>query len=131
MNRAPRREGGAPTFADVLFALGCALRLCCPQCGKGALFSGRFGFAMHERCPVCGLKWDRGNGYYIGALGLNLVLTEAIATALWLPLALDRSVPLGWVYAVGLGASIGLPILAFRHTRAFWIALDRLLNPVM
>lgn len=130
MNRAPRREGGAPTWRDLVFVLECALRLRCPQCGKGALFKRRLGFAMHERCPVCGLKWDRGDGYYIGALGLNLVLTETLATALWLPLALDRSVDIGLVYAVGLGASIGLPVLAFRHARALWIALDRLLNPV-
>jgi uncharacterized protein (DUF983 family) len=127
---APRREGGSPRFSDLLFALGRALRLRCPQCGRGALFTSRFGFTMHERCPVCGLKWDRGNGYYIGALALNLVLTETVATALWLPLALDRSVPISTVYIVGLGASVGLPILAFRHTRALWIALDRLLNPV-
>ena len=85
---------------------------------------------MYERCPVCGLKFDRGNGYYIGALALNLVLAETVATALWLPLAVDRSVPLGFAYAVGVGASIGLPLLGFRHTRSLWIALDRLFNPV-
>ena len=85
---------------------------------------------MHDRCPICGLKFDRGNGYYIGALGLNLVLAETVATALWLPLAVDQSVPINDAYAVGIGASVGLPILGFRHTRSLWIALDRLLNPV-
>jgi len=130
VNHGPRREGGAPRFADLLFALGCALRLRCPQCGRGSLFKGRRSFAMHDRCLVCGLKWDRGNGYYIGALALNLVLTETLATAAWLPLALDRSIPLNTVYFVGLGASVGLPILGFKPTRALWIAIDRLLNPV-
>ena len=110
--------------------LVCALMLRCPQCRRGALFKGRSGFAMNERCPVCGLKFDRGNGYYIGALGLNLVLAETVATALWLPLAVDQSVPINDAYAVGIGASVGLPILGFHHTRSLWIALDRLLNPV-
>jgi uncharacterized protein (DUF983 family) len=107
-----------------------AITLRCPQCRRGPLFKGRFSFTMHERCPICGLKFDRGDGYYIGALGLNLVLAEFVATALWLPLAVDRSVPLSTAYTVGIAASIGLPILGFRHSRSFWISLDRLLNPV-
>jgi uncharacterized protein (DUF983 family) len=127
---APRREGGAPTWRDVVATLVCALWLRCPQCRRGPLFKGRFSLTMHERCPICGLKFDRGNGYYIGALGLNLVLAETVAIALSVPLAVDQSVPINEAYAVGLTAAIGLPILGFRHTRSLWIALDRLLNPV-
>ena len=100
------------------------------MCRRGNLFPKLFTLSMNERCPVCGIKFDRGNGYFIGALGVNLVLTETIATLLWVPLAIDPSVPLWQAYTVGVGASVGLPILGFRHTRALWIALDRLLNPV-
>lgn len=85
---------------------------------------------MHERCPVCHLKFNRGNGYFTGAFALNLILAETLATLLWLPLAVDSTVPLTKVYLVGIGASIGLPVLGFRHARAFWVALDRFLNPV-
>lgn len=85
---------------------------------------------MHERCPVCHLKFDRGNGYFTGALTINLVVAETIALALWLPLAIDSRVPLVAAYGVGLGASTLLPILGFRHARAVWVALDRFFNPV-
>jgi len=129
-DRAPRREGGAPTWGDALAALWCAIRLRCPQCRRGKLFPRLLTLKMNERCPNCGLKFDRGHGYFTGALALNLVLSEIVATALWVPLAIDRDTPIWIAYVVGVGASIGLPILAFRHTRAFWIALDRLLNPV-
>lgn len=128
--RAPRREGGAPTWGDGLAALIAALRLRCPRCGRGQLFVRTFGFTLHERCPICGLKFDRGDGYFTGALALNLLLAEVVATALWLPLAVDPRVPIATVYLVGVLASVGLPILGFRHTRAIWIALDRLINPV-
>jgi uncharacterized protein (DUF983 family) len=127
---APRREGGSLRWSEALATLWAALLLRCPQCRRGPLFKHRLGFAMHDRCPICGLKFDRGNGYYIGALALNLVLAETVATILWLPLAVDRSVPLSTAYVVGIGASVGLPILGFRHTRSLWIALDRLLTPV-
>lgn len=128
--RAPRREGGAPTLHDVWIALVRATLLRCPQCGRGALFKGSLSFSMHERCPVCHLKYDRGDGYFIGATALNLVLAETVATLLWLPLAIDQSVPLTYVYLVGIVASIGLPIIGFRHARSFWLAFDRLLTPV-
>lgn len=85
---------------------------------------------MNERCPVCGLKFDRGHGYFTGAVAINLVIAEVGATILWVPLAIDQTVPIWQAYAVGVCASIGLPILGFRHARAFWLALDRLLNPV-
>ena len=127
---APRREGGAPTWRDALQTLSCALRLRCPVCRRGKLFKGPLSLAMHERCPVCGIKFDRGNGYYTGALALNLVVAETVATAVWLPLAVDQSVPIQTVQLVGIGASVGLPIVGFKHARSFWIALDRLFNPV-
>jgi uncharacterized protein (DUF983 family) len=127
---APRREGGAPTWRDALWALWCALTLRCPQCRRGKLFPRLLTLSMYERCPRCGLKFDRGHGYFIGALALNLILAETVATALWVPLAVDQTTPLWIAYVVGVGASIGLPILGFRHTRSVWIALDRLLNPV-
>src|SRR4030095_762114 len=90
MTDAPRREGGSPTWADAWQALVCAVRQRCPQCRKGPLSATRFGFKLHERCPVCGLKFDRGNGYFTGAWALNLVLAEFVATENWLPLAVHR-----------------------------------------
>jgi uncharacterized protein (DUF983 family) len=44
----------------VFTALGRGLRKRCPHCGEGPIFSG---FANHlERCPVCGLVYERNPG---------------------------------------------------------------------
>ena len=128
--QAPRREGASPTWTDALWALRCAIVQRCPQCRKGALFTSPWSLTLHERCPVCGLKFDRGNGYFTGAWAINIVVAEVVATAIWLPLAVGTTMSVDAVTAVGVGASIGLPVLGFRPCRAFWIALDRLLNPV-
>jgi uncharacterized protein (DUF983 family) len=127
---APRREGGSPTWGDAWRALVCAVSQRCPQCRKGALFKTRFGFTLNERCPVCGLKFDRGNGYFTGAWALNLVISEFVGAAIWLPLAFNRAIPVDQVTAIAIAVSIGLPILGYRPSRAIWIAIDRLLNPV-
>ena len=126
----PRREGGSPTRADFLGTLLCGFRQRCPQCQRGRLFPTWYAFRLNERCPVCNLRFDRGNGYFIGATALNLLIAEFIATALWLPLAVDQTVPLWIAYSVGVGASIGLPVLGWRPARSFWLAIDRFLNPV-
>jgi hypothetical protein len=42
---------------------------------------------MHERCPVCGLKYEREPGYFLGALYFSYALSIppglAIALVLW------------------------------------------------
>ncbi len=49
----PRRE-------LILSALGRGIRKRCPHCGEGPIFSG---FSHHiERCPVCGLVYERNPG---------------------------------------------------------------------
>jgi len=128
--QSPRREGGDPTWADFWWALTDVVRQRCPQCRKGPLFATRFGFKLNERCPVCGLKFDRGNGYFTGAWAINLVIAEFVGTAIWLPLAFNRSVPVNEVTLIAIVVSVGLPILGYRPSRALWIAIDRLFNPV-
>jgi uncharacterized protein (DUF983 family) len=36
------------------------LRQQCSECGEGRVFQGTF--RMHERCPVCRYKFERGPG---------------------------------------------------------------------
>jgi uncharacterized protein (DUF983 family) len=117
------------TWRRLATAIWRAFWLRCPLCGHGPLFVGRLGHTMRHDCATCGLVYDRGDGYFTGALGLNLVLTETVATALWVPLAVSPSVPMQTIYAVAIAASVGLPIAAFRHTRSLWIAIDRFINP--
>lgn len=113
----------------LLTALWAAARLRCPRCGRGPLFRRTLGFGMHERCSECGLRFDRGEGFYIGAVGVNLVVTEFAALAIWLPLALDRSVPVNQAMVVAVGASVLLPVMGFKPSRSLWLALNQLFDP--
>src|SRR5438132_11893485 len=62
----------------------------CPRCHSGAIFRSSIfrGFVkMNERCPVCDLKFQREEGYFLGAMyisfGLALVIIALIAVLLW------------------------------------------------
>ena len=41
-------------------------RLRCPRCLQGVVFNGII--SMHTNCPVCGLLYNREQGFFLGAL---------------------------------------------------------------
>ena len=70
--------------------LGSILAQRCPRCRLGTIFRYSIfrGFPkMHERCPVCDLKFAREAGYFLGAMyisyGIALVTITLIAALLW------------------------------------------------
>ncbi|MBF6590838.1 MAG: hypothetical protein IVW57_09965, partial [Ktedonobacterales bacterium] len=74
------------TVPSNLVLLGRGLRLRCPNCGQGRLFRGVY--AMRERCSVCGWVFEREEGYWTGAMAVNLVVSELIIAAFAIPLAI-------------------------------------------
>ncbi len=104
-----------------------ALRLRCPYCGKGKIFA--HGFTMNKHCPKCGWRFEREEGYWTGAVAVNLVVAEALAALIAVPLAILQVSP--WlVMGVFLPLVIALPFLFYRHSNSFWMALDFTLHPV-
>ena len=57
-----------------------AARLRCPRCGGAPLFRGWF--AMNDVCAVCDLRFERAQGYWIGAIYVNYGVTTLIAVVL-------------------------------------------------
>ncbi len=102
------------------------LRQRCPRCGRGKLF--RRGFTMFERCPSCGWVYEREEGYWTGAMAVNLVLTEIIAAAIVIPLAVMQFNPL-ILYGVGIPLIAMIPLIFYRETKAIWMSIDFILNP--
>jgi uncharacterized protein (DUF983 family) len=104
------------------------LRLRCPVCGEGKLYRGWF--KMYEYCPVCHFKYEREEGYYTGAIAVNLVLSELLIAAITLPLAIDQNIPFVPLILWGMTMPFLFPILFFRHTKSLWMSLDHLFHPV-
>src|SRR5581483_10888546 len=83
MRRWPRRltsvlsrPRGGSAVHRLLTLLWRAVCLRCPNCGGGKLF--RHWFAIRDFCPTCGLWIEREEGFYTGAVALNLVASEVI-----------------------------------------------------
>src|SRR5690349_24588869 len=87
-------------LARLARAEGRALCLRCPRCGRAPLFRGWF--TMNTVCAVCDLRFERAQGYWIGAIYVNYGVTTTIAVAgffmLWGWTALSTAAQLAiWV----------------------------------
>jgi uncharacterized protein (DUF983 family) len=104
-----------------------AARLRCPRCGRAPLFRGWF--AMNDVCAVCDLRFERAQGYWIGAIYVNYGVTTLIAVggyfALWVWAGLSTAAQL----AMWLPFCVVFPLWFFRYSRAIWLALEQGINP--
>jgi uncharacterized protein (DUF983 family) len=113
------------TLSDLLIR---GLRLRCPVCGKGKLYSGIF--KMHDNCSVCGYHFEREEGYFTSAIAINIVVSEFIVAAFTIPLAANPAIPMLPVLLIGMPIAVILPLLFYRHSRSLWMSMDLWLNPL-
>jgi uncharacterized protein (DUF983 family) len=107
-------------------------RQLCPRCRSGRIFRSSlyWGFPrMNDRCPVCGLNFNREPGYFLGAMyisyGLALALIFVFGAILWL--ATSWRVDKIAIWAVVFFLPF-VPILTFL-SRVLWIYLDQTFDP--
>lgn len=101
-------------------------RLRCPACGRRTVFQSPFRIRHH--CPACGAVFQREEGFFVGAIMLNVVTTEAaVMTAAGLCLLLfpgrDRLL-LGLLFVVALL----FPVAFYHHSWSLWLAGDHLVE---
>jgi uncharacterized protein (DUF983 family) len=113
------------SIAHRLWAL---LRGRCPRCSMGQVFVGQR--SMNDLCPVCGLRFQREQGYFLGAMYVSYPLS-IVAIGLLL-IALHVVLPtwdLNWL--TGLTLVLYLPLMpaVFRYSRLLWIFFDRWASP--
>lgn len=108
-----------------------ALRLRCPNCGGGPVFTSWF--RMCPSCPSCGLRFDREpeGGYWVGSYTINLFVTEAVLAGVFAGgLALGWPAPAwGRIVAADVAAAVAFPALFFPFSRTLFLALDLAFRP--
>ncbi len=73
---------------------------------------------------MCGLVFEREQGYFVGAIYVNYGVTVVVALGgAWL---LDRLVGLSLAaqLTVAVGGAVALPLVLFRHARSVWLGVD-------
>jgi uncharacterized protein (DUF983 family) len=97
----------------------------CSRCGSGKLF--RKWFQMVDDCPRCGLHFEREQGYFAGALAINMIVAGGLFIVVFVVMLLltgpDINIPL--TLAVCIPIVILGPILAYPFSKTLWVAIDR------
>ena len=102
------------------------LMLRCPRCGVGRLY--RRGYQMYDSCGSCGWVFEREEGYWTGAIAVNLIVTELLIFVAIFPLLIFQA-PLVWSLVIGLGLAVLTPFLFYWHSKSLWMAMDFMLHP--
>ena len=104
----------------------------CARCGGGGLFTGWF--RMRDRCPRCDYRFDREEGFFLGAYVVNLAVTEGllIVFAVIPAIVLFASDPgrslLPLLVSGGIAAVLG-PLLFYPFSKTIWVAIELIFRP--
>ena len=83
---------------------------------------------MHERCAACGLRYEREQGYFVGAIYVNYAVTVAVAAGTVLVLDWTIGLTLTAQLVIGIALAALVPLVFFRHARSLWLSLDYLVT---
>lgn len=84
---------------------------------------------MVESCPVCGLRFLREAGYFLGAM----YISYGLGVLTILPVAVVLAVVVEWHLAIVLLIALVQTLLSvplfFRYSRVIWLHADQMLDP--
>ena len=83
---------------------------------------------MRERCPVCGLRYEREQGYFVGAIYINYAMTVVVAAGTVLGLDATVGLTLAQQLALGVALAALVPLAFFRYSRSLWLCVDYLVT---
>ena len=113
-----------------LLMLGRALRLGCPNCGKGKPFVSWF--RMRSNCEVCGLAFERGeDGYQVGSYMFSIVASELVFAAVFLAIVWLTwpSPPWTLLQYGGIALMVIAPFVLFPFIKTRFLAFDLVFRP--
>jgi uncharacterized protein (DUF983 family) len=107
-----------------------AARLRCPWCRARPTFvTGWFG--RHERCPSCGIRWHREEGFELGAVTMNTIVTFGLLTASMVVgfVVTAPDIPVVPLMLSLFVVALVVPIAIYPFTYTLWLAFDLAVHP--
>jgi uncharacterized protein (DUF983 family) len=117
-----------PLTTGRLLRRGLARR--CPLCGSGGLF--RRWFTIVDRCPRCGFRLERVEGHWLGALGMNTIVSfAAVLVAVIVGFVVSYSDESPTAAVVGIVATaVVVPLAFYPVSKTLWSAIDLAMRPL-
>ena len=126
------RESGVPAAPTpgILVMVGRACTRRCCVCGSGKLF--RRWTQMVERCPSCGYLFERAEGQFIGAVGMNTIITFGLLLVVLVVgfITTSPNTPATELAIIGVAVSVIAPIVLYPFSKTIWTAIDLAMTPL-
>ncbi len=84
---------------------------------------------MNTHCEYCDLIYEREQGYFVGAIYLNVIGTESLLLGTLLIYGLITGTVNQTILTVLIALALTLPLVFFHHSRSLWLCIDHILNP--
>ncbi len=75
------------------------------------------------------MVFAREQGYFIGAIYVNVIATESLIFFTYLLSLLVLPITDSTIYVVLLVMALTLPLAFFRHARSIWLSFDYVIDP--
>lgn len=102
----------------------------CPMCGTGKLFTKWF--KIKDRCPNCAILFEREEGSFVGAMFINIAVTE-IALALFMAIGFAMTLPdppTALLAVIGASISIVVPVFFYPYSKTIWTGVHLAMKPL-
>ncbi len=127
MTSPPRRPVKVPATSSLLWR-GATGR--CPACGAGR--QHRWLVRMKPSCARCGLRFERIDGHFIGAVGMNTIMSLGIllVTIVVSLVVTFPEFPVLTLVLINVTVAIVAPILFYPFSRMLWTGIDIAMRPL-
>ncbi len=128
--RDRRTDVPAPPTPGFFVMVGRACTLRCCVCGSGKLF--RRWTKMVERCPSCGYLFERSEGQFVGAVGMNTIITFGLLLIVLVVgfIVTSPHVPAVELALIAGAISVLAPIFLYPFSKTTWTAIDLAMTPL-
>lgn len=115
----PEGDLPAPVTRSAIVRRGIAHR--CPNCGAGSVFPRPLRWvAMNEACRACGLRFERGEGFFLGAMVVSYTFTGLMLAPI-LILVIAGALSVGAAVAVMAAWCVLFPLAFYRTSKSLWM----------
>ncbi len=106
-----------------------ALLAHCPHCGDKRIWRS-FGETV-ANCPTCGYRYEREEGYWVGAMIVSIggVMLTFMAVFVGGMLVTWPDVPWNGLLIATASLMVLMPIVFYRQTKTIWVWIDLHVHP--
>lgn len=102
------------------------LLLRCPVCGNASIV--KLPFRIKDRCSSCETLFQREQGFFVGAILINVVTTELVILLAYLASLPVINAHYQVVLAMLFVIAVLFPVAFYHHSWSIWLTFDHLVE---